>query len=219
MDVHKEVILVLKLFLAAALGGIVGLERELRRKPAGLRTNMLISIGSALFTILSIELAHLSQISDVTRIAAQIITGIGFLGAGAILHSQMTVTGLTTAATIYVVAGIGMAVGAGFYTAASISTGIILSTLYLMGLMETRILNKCEMFHYSVAGEDTGETMIAIEQILKQRGLLIEGISFKKENHHFKLSFGVCTTKEENDELIKRFLEIKALTAVNREEQ
>lgn len=209
--------LILKLTLAAVLGGVVGLERELSRKPAGLRTNMLISLGSALFTIISIELAR-SFHQDTTRIAAQVITGIGFLGAGAIIHARGTVTGLTTAATIYVVAGLGMAVGAGFYVAASLSTGIIIATLYLMGLLERRLSLKCEIFQYSVSGADTAKALASVDEILSEYGLLIEGVRFKKENEHFKLTFGVCTTKEINAKLTKRFLEIKTLLAVNHDE-
>ena len=103
-----------KLLLATFLGGAIGIERELAGKPAGLRTNILICIGAALFTQLSIDIARIGftpdgrPYGDTTRIAAQIVTGIGFLGAGAILHGQGAVIGLTTAATIWVVAAIGM---------------------------------------------------------------------------------------------------------------
>src|SRR3954447_11130214 len=96
----------IRLVLAAILGGAIGLERELRRKPAGLRTNMFICFGAAMFTILSFRYSEGTL--DRTRIAAQIISGIGFLGAGAIIHSEGTVSGITTAATIFVVASIGM---------------------------------------------------------------------------------------------------------------
>src|SRR5712692_6178733 len=105
---------ILRLVLAAFLGGIIGLERELKHRPAGLRTNMFICFGSAMFTILSAELAG-EFTGDHTRIAAQIIPGIGFIGAGSILHSRGSVTGITTAATIFVVASIGMTVGGGLY--------------------------------------------------------------------------------------------------------
>src|SRR3989475_10748749 len=96
----------LKLLLAAVLGGVIGLERELRDKPAGLRTNILICLGSTLFMSISTRVAEVLG-GDPTRIAAQIISGIGFLGAGAVLHSHGFVLGLTTAATIWVVAGVG----------------------------------------------------------------------------------------------------------------
>jgi len=126
--------LMLRLLLAAGLGGLIGIERELRRKPAGLRTNILIALGAALFTIMSIQLGHEAGTSD--RIAAQIVTGIGFVGAGAILRSGHNVQGMTTAATIWVNAAIGIAAGAGEYAMAAISTVITLLVLAVLGPFE-----------------------------------------------------------------------------------
>jgi putative Mg2+ transporter-C (MgtC) family protein len=125
-----------RLVLAAVLGGVIGLEREIRRKSAGLRTNMFICIGSALFTILSDQLASKYGIGDHTRIAAQIISGIGFLGAGAIIRERGTVVGLTTAATIFSVASIGMAVGGGLYVVAIFACLLILVLLVVVGWLE-----------------------------------------------------------------------------------
>jgi putative Mg2+ transporter-C (MgtC) family protein len=124
----------IRLILAAVLGGIIGLEREIRDKPAGLRTNMLICVGSTLFMGLSTQVAQLLG-GDPTRIAAQIISGIGFLGAGAVLHSHGFVLGLTTAATIWVVAGVGMAVGSGMYWVAIFATAMSLVTLYFLSFI------------------------------------------------------------------------------------
>ena len=124
----------LRLVLAAALGGAIGLEREYRHKPAGLRTNMLIALGSALFALLSLEIGTGAGSPD--RIAAQVVTGIGFLGAGAILRSGENVHGLTTAATIWVNAAIGMAAGVGAYSAAYAGAAITLVVLLILPLME-----------------------------------------------------------------------------------
>jgi putative Mg2+ transporter-C (MgtC) family protein len=127
-----------KLLLATVLGGAIGLERELAGKPAGLRTNILICIGAALFTQLSVDIARIGftadgrPYGDTTRIAAQIVSGIGFLGAGAILHGEGAVIGLTTAATVWVVAAVGAAVGAGAYIDAA--GGTVLIMLVLVGL-------------------------------------------------------------------------------------
>jgi putative Mg2+ transporter-C (MgtC) family protein len=126
--------LTLRLLLAAGLGAAIGVERELRKKPAGLRTNILIAVGAALFTTVSVQLAHSGGTPD--RIAAQIVTGIGFLGAGAILHSGTSIIGMTTAATIWVNAAVGMAAGAGEYAMASIATAITLIVLALLGPLE-----------------------------------------------------------------------------------
>jgi putative Mg2+ transporter-C (MgtC) family protein len=129
--------LVLRLALAAALGAAIGLERELREREAGLRTHLLVSLGSALFTVVSAYGFHAFLSSganvvraDPTRIAAQIVTGIGFLGAGAIIRQGLSVRGLTTAATLWVVAAIGLACGAGYYSAAVVTTVLVILTLW-----------------------------------------------------------------------------------------
>jgi putative Mg2+ transporter-C (MgtC) family protein len=133
--------IIVKLLLAALLGGLVGLERELRHKAAGLRTIMFICIGSTLFTLLSAEIANRVG-GDQVRIASQLIPGIGFLGAGAILHSSGGVVGLTTAATIFVVASVGMAIGGGLYSTAVFATLLILGILIVLGWAEKRYEKK-----------------------------------------------------------------------------
>src|SRR5213595_1739460 len=147
----------IKLILAAVLGGIIGIEREIRDKPAGLRTNILICVGSTLFMSLSAQIAQLLG-GDPTRIAAQIISGIGFLGAGAVLHSHGFVLGLTTAATIWVVAGIGMALGAGFYGMAVFATVMSIVTLTLMSFVEDRLQGH-RVYNYSVIVTDISRAL------------------------------------------------------------
>jgi putative Mg2+ transporter-C (MgtC) family protein len=127
MQIGTDVFLT-RVALAAVLSAAIGLEREYHQKPAGLRTNMLIGIGSALFTIVSLGFA-LNGSGSADRVAAQIVTGIGFLGAGAILRSSHSVHGLTTAATIWVNAAIGMTVGAGAYRVAVGTTAMALFVL------------------------------------------------------------------------------------------
>jgi putative Mg2+ transporter-C (MgtC) family protein len=127
--------LILRLLLAAALGAAIGLEREYRQKPAGLRTNMLIALGSALFTIVSIAMAQGGGTPD--RITAQIVTGVGFLGGGAILRSGTNIHGMTTAATIWVNAAIGMAAGAGEFMTATAATALTLVVLAVLPPIES----------------------------------------------------------------------------------
>jgi uncharacterized membrane protein YhiD involved in acid resistance len=133
-----SIVTVGRLLLAALLGGIVGLERELRHKPAGLRTNMLICIGAALFTIISYEMAG-EVGGDHTRIAAQIIPGIGFIGAGVVIRERGAVVGITSAATIFMVASVGMAVGARLPVTAIFTTLLMLVSLVFLGMVEDRI--------------------------------------------------------------------------------
>jgi putative Mg2+ transporter-C (MgtC) family protein len=139
----------LRLALAAVLGAAIGLERELREREAGLRTHLLVSVGSALFTIVSAYgfrefLVNGGAVvrADPTRIAAQIVTGIGFLGAGAIIRQGLSVRGLTTAATLWVVAAIGMAAGAGYYSAAAITTVLVILSLWPLRLLAYRVFTR-----------------------------------------------------------------------------
>ena len=127
--------LVWRLLLAAGLGAALGVEREYRQKPAGLRTNILIAIGSALFTVLSISMT--ARTGDPSRVAGQIVTGIGFLGGGAIMRNRNTVHGMTTAATIWVNAAIGVAAGAGEYTIATFAAALTLVVLVVLPPIET----------------------------------------------------------------------------------
>jgi putative Mg2+ transporter-C (MgtC) family protein len=122
-----------KIILAAVLGGLIGIEREYHGRTAGLRTNIMIAIASCLFTILSIDGFPLKgSAQDTGRIAAQIVTGVGFLGAGALLHNKNKVRGLTTAATIWLVAAVGMAVGAGAYFLAVFTAVLAAAVLELL---------------------------------------------------------------------------------------
>ena len=113
-----------KLLLACILGGLIGYEREARHKSAGLRTNILVCLGSCLVMMISVDIGDGSGV-DAARIAAQVVSGIGFLGAGAIMKEGLSVTGLTTAACLWVVAGVGLAVGLGFYPGAVMTTGFV----------------------------------------------------------------------------------------------
>jgi putative Mg2+ transporter-C (MgtC) family protein len=123
-----------RLLLAAGLGAAVGLEREYRQKPAGLRTNILIAVGSALFTILSLQMTQ--GVGDTSRVAGQIVTGIGFLGGGAILRSGDSIRGMTTAATIWVNAAIGVAAGTGQFVLATFATALTLVVLAVLPPIE-----------------------------------------------------------------------------------
>ena len=128
--------LVQRLLTAAFLGSVLGFERELRQKSAGLRTNILIAIGSALFTLMSYEIAGDSQTGDPGRLAAQIVTGIGFLGAGAIMRTDGGIHGLTTAATVWVNAAVGVAAGGGEFHLAIIATTVTVAVLLVLQPLE-----------------------------------------------------------------------------------
>lgn len=132
-----------RLLFALVIGGALGLQREIEGKPAGMRTNMLMCLGSCLLMILSIEISRVGEFpADPTRIAAQVMTGIGFLGAGAILKARLTVTGLTSAATIWFVAAMGLVIGWGAYLLAALGTFLVLLVLGVIGRFENLIGGK-----------------------------------------------------------------------------
>ena len=168
--------LLLKLALATLLGGAIGVEREVAGKPAGLRTNILICIGAALFTHLSIHIAEIGftpdgrPYGDTTRIAAQIVSGIGFLGAGAILHAHGAVLGLTTAATIWVVAAVGAAIGAGEYVEGVGTTVLIILVLVGLRRVERRMLLRRRKVNATLR-VDRNLRFDTVEDILRSNGL------------------------------------------------
>ena len=195
-----------RVILAAFLGGAIGLERELSHKPAGLRTNMFICFGSALFTVVSIVLASHPE-DDHTRIAAQIIPGIGFIGAGSILHSRGSVQGLTTAATMFVVASVGMAAGAGMYLAAIFATILILLALQVLGWFETRFNLKPHVMRYEAAGAKADEVMAEINRVLEEMHHLTESVQIGSSEHGFRAFFTVDATRKEHDEILQKLRE------------
>ena len=138
--------ILLKLLTAILIGGLIGAEREYRDKAAGFRTNILITIGAAMFTILSMSL----EPTAAARVASNIVTGIGFLGAGAIMHERGRVAGLTTAATVWFAAAIGMAIGAGQYPLVVIGTAIVLVVLLLFPDVEHWISKRRETRTYKI---------------------------------------------------------------------
>jgi putative Mg2+ transporter-C (MgtC) family protein len=170
--------LLAKLALATLLGGVIGWEREASGKPAGLRTNILMCVGAALLTDLSIRFGELAARGDPdydpSRIAAQIVTGIGFLGAGTIMQAKGTVTGLTSAATIFVVAGIGMTAGAGAYFEAAGSTLLVLVILWPMGWVEDHIEGARRGRIFRVVMEDLPGKVAELQSLLEEAGLVVK---------------------------------------------
>ncbi len=169
-----------RLILAAILGGVIGLERQIRHKPAGLRTNMFICFGAAMFTVLSRQLAGVE--SDSARIAAQIIPGIGFIGAGSILHSRASVTGLTTASTLFVVASVGMAAGGGLYLTAVFATVIILLALVVLGRLEGMFSLKTIVAMYEVTGHSADSMVRELNRILDTEQLSMRSLHLAGED-------------------------------------
>lgn len=206
---------IVRLVIAAILGGIIGLERQLRNKPAGLRTNMFICFGSAMFTIMSDQLAS-GYGGDHTRVAAQIIPGIGFIGAGSILHAKGSVTGLTTAATLFVVASVGMAAGGGLYLTALFATGVILTALALLGQLERKFELKTFRQSYEVVGRSVEEVLGVLNRVLGEEHLTMQGLHAATLGGQSRVVFEVDGPSEEHKMLSLRLHESNAFLSVQR---
>jgi putative Mg2+ transporter-C (MgtC) family protein len=184
--------LLFMLLLAAALGGAVGLERELSGKPAGFRTNLLICVGAALLTDLSVAIGNMAvnpANADPGRIAAQIVSGIGFLGAGTIIQARGAVVGLTTAATLWVVSAIGIAVGAGQYLEATGTTVLVLLALLVLGKIETRLIHAKRAQNMVVQTLPDIDVVLAVEQILDRHDLGHRMIELERREGEFVFAF------------------------------
>ena len=191
---------VVRLVVAAILGGAIGLERQLRHKPAGLRTNMFICFGSAMFTVLSDKLAG-SLGGDHTRVAAQIIPGIGFIGAGSILHARGSVVGLTTAATLFVVASVGMAAGGGLYITAVFATVMILLALAVLGKLERRFRMHSTSVTYEVTGASAEAILIETNRMLDEAHTTMQNVRVAGERGHVRVMFTVDGPPEDQQQI------------------
>ncbi len=201
--------ILLKLMLAVALGGLIGLERETSHKPAGIRTNILICVGSAMMMILSglILGENGERGTDLTRIAAGVITGIGFIGAGTIIQARGIVVGLTTAATIWAVAVLGLVIGAGYYLVAVIFTAIIILTLVIFRYIEKHYLKR-SMYMYHLQTRYSKDLLINIKKLALHEGFKFDELSLKKEGHSAIINFSFHATEEKEQRFNQSLLNL-----------
>jgi putative Mg2+ transporter-C (MgtC) family protein len=216
-SVHTILATILRLVIACLLGGLIGVERELKHRPAGLRTQMFICFGAALFTVLSDLLAQVWG-GDHTRIAAQIIPGIGFIGAGSILRERASVSGVTTAATVFVVAAIGMSVGGGMYLPAVFATGLLLIALYPLGFLEERWRLKSVSREYTISGDDLDKAMSSVNRILEDEHQAMRSVWLLRRDNSQYLRFTLETDIREHETLIKAFREAPGIRSVEQSE-
>ncbi|WP_379970307.1 MgtC/SapB family protein [Ectobacillus sp. sgz5001026] len=211
---------ILKLAIATFLGMILGLERELKRKPLGLKTNTVICVASCLITIVSIESAYqFPKMQNITmdplRLAAQIVSGVGFLGAGVILVKGMTVTGLTTAAMMWGASGIGIAVGAGFWEEASIALGFMIISVELLPVFLRKIgpgrLREKELELIIIATEDSD--LDNIQTSIKSKEIIIHHVRIRDmKNGNRQLTYSISTY--ENRQTTAVYEEIRSIKGI-----
>ena len=193
-----------KFFLAIIFGGLIGLERELKGKPAGFRTNILICLGSTLYMILSTKMS-----GEPGRIAAQVVTGIGFIGAGTIIQSRGTITGLTTAATIFVVAAIGLAIGSNYLTLATIFTSLVLIVLTFLARIEKLILGKCHFTQLELEIlDEKGKGRAELIDIIAEHEIRPEQYTISEENGLLKINLSYCDKHPSHHRFLPELLKI-----------
>jgi putative Mg2+ transporter-C (MgtC) family protein len=200
--------IIVRLTVAAALGAIIGLERVVRKRPAGVRTSLFVCLATALFTILSGEIAHRFGDTSGTRIASNIVQGIGFLGAGAILRGSSGVLGMTTAATIFVEAAIGMAAGGGLYAVAAYSTALVLFGLTVIGWAEHYFNLKCRLMVFRI-------TTSHAESVATEVQRLMAGLKIPMQ--HFRVSMAGATSIVEFEADVSHKQQEQILTQLNRQ--
>ena len=197
-----------RLLFAAGMGAVIGLERDWRRRPAGVRTSMFVCLGTALFTILSAELARAWGDTSSTRIASNIVQGIGFLGAGAILKDAAGLVGMTTAATIFVEAAIGMAAGGGYYAVAGAATGIVLFSLVVVSWTIERIGLKARVVQFRFITSHTENVSSEVQELLA---------GMKLAPRQFRTSMAGPTSVVEFEAEVSHGQETKIVGQLNRE--
>jgi putative Mg2+ transporter-C (MgtC) family protein len=187
----NEFQMLLRLLLAVLLGGLIGFEREQANHSAGLRTHILVCLGSCLLMLLSIYgfsdfVDEVNVRIDPARLAAAVITGIGFLGAGTIIYTGKSVSGLTTAASVWVVMAIGLAVGAGFYFAAVASTVILFLVLWAVSKLEKRYINGKKQQLFKIQADNESALLMPLSKLLLEKNVVIRKISVYEHRDNFQ---------------------------------
>jgi putative Mg2+ transporter-C (MgtC) family protein len=191
--------------LAALLGAAIGVERDLHRRPAGVRTSAFVCFGSALFTMLSFELAHRYGDTSSTRIASNLVQGIGFLGAGAILREAGGMVGLTTAATIFVEAGIGMAAGGGLYSVAGYATGIVLFALFILGLFTKKTGLKPRLLAVRITTSQTENIFGEVQELVHKLKITLDHLRVSMEGAKSIVEFQGDIKPDQERQMLQQF--------------
>ncbi|WP_418790189.1 MgtC/SapB family protein [Phosphitispora sp. TUW77] len=212
-----EIQIIIRLIMAGVLGGLIGFERESLNKTAGFRTHILVCVGSALIMLVSKDLYEMYKGTtniDPGRIAAQVVSGMGFLGAGTILREGATVKGLTTAASLWVVAGVGLAIGAGFYFSALVATGVVFLTLVYLAKVEKLITELTRVVLLSVTTENVPGQFGRVGVYLGEQGIIILNLRRKRLSDDRRVKFEIGIKVPPNTDINKVMYGLGEMTGV-----
>ncbi|OQX84789.1 MAG: hypothetical protein B6D63_03795 [Candidatus Latescibacteria bacterium 4484_7] len=205
----------LRLFIALLIGGLIGLEREFKGKPAGIRTNMLMCTGSALIMIISIEIAKLGKgYADPGRIAAQVITGIGFLGAGTIIRSKFHVMGLTTAATIWVLSALGLAIGAGYIALAVYGAILITITLTVVSFVEAAMLKRRKTHVLLLTLEPREGIIGEVLESFSALKVVSEALEVNRSDKRWTMTLEYTTSRKLHEDVLKSLSKMSGISNI-----
>jgi putative Mg2+ transporter-C (MgtC) family protein len=193
--------IIARLLWAALLGAIIGVERNVRRRPAGMRTSVCICVGSALFTILSVEIARRTGDASTTRIASNIVQGIGFLGAGAILRDRGNVTGLTTAAAIFGIAAMGMAAGGGLFAVSGATCGLILFALVFLIYIENWLDLKPRYMLFRISTETGTDLVSEVHQLFSELNIALDNFQVSMAGAKNLIQFDADVSKRKQEKI------------------
>jgi putative Mg2+ transporter-C (MgtC) family protein len=189
-----------RLLWAALLGAVIGVERSVRRRPAGMRTSVCVTMGAALFTIMSVEIARMTGDTGTTRIASNIVQGIGFLGAGTILRERGSVVGLTTAAAIFGEAAIGMAAGGGFYKVSGLAATLVLFALVVLIYVENVFNLKPRYMLFRISTSAADDVIPVVHSVFSKLGIALDNfqVSMAGEKHLIQFDADVSARQQES---------------------
>lgn len=206
--------IVLRLSFAALLGALIGIERDVHRRPAGIRTSAFVCMGSALFTLLSFQLAKMYGDTSPTRIASNLVQGIGFLGAGAILREAGGLVGLTTAATIFVEAAIGMAVGGGLYAVGGYATGVVLFGLVVLGWVARKTNLKPRIMGFRITGTHAENIAAEVQHLLVELKIKPQQFRVSMVGVHSVVEFQAEVGHRQQQQIVDKLNRVGVVTEV-----
>jgi len=195
-----------RLLWAAVLGSVIGVERSIRKRPAGMRTSVCVCLGAAMFTILSAEFAKLTGDSATTRIASNIVQGIGFLGAGVILRERGSVVGLTTAATIFIEAAIGMGAGAGFYQASGVAALMVLFALTGLVYVEDLLKLKSRYMLFRVTTDNAADLVAEVHRIFRDLNIRLDNCQVSSLGSKHVVQFDADVTQRQQEQALSAMI-------------